>query len=776
MIADTGITSSRAASPYDDPSRMGGIAPDMPAAKPRSSLDNQKARQLLVRLKNWYQAELDCQAANRYQMALDAMYYDSLQWSEEDAQFLLDRGQAPVVYNEVKPTVDWLIGTERRTRIDYKVLPRRKEESGLAEVKTKLLKYLSDTNSSAFHRSRAFASACKAGVGWLEVGIRGDESDEPLFYRAEDWRYMLYDSQAVEPDLSDARYLFRWKWLDLDIAKEMFRDRQEHVARSAVLAGQVTEEDTEYYLGAHVTEPGRDYPRTGKYRPFDSSAVDHHRDRVKVIEAWYRIPKRKAVLRGGPLSGHAYEEENPVHARALEDGASVYDGLVMEVRCAIYVESGLLYDGPSPYLHGRFPFVPLWAYRRTLDNAPYSPIRVMRDSQDSLNKRGSKALWIMSSNRVLMEDGAVDDIEQLRDEVARPDAIIIKNRGKELSIDRDVQLAEEHLRLMDRDALAIRNAGGVTAENLGRQTNADSGKAIIARQDQGGVITSELFDNLRQASQWAGEIELSLIEQFFTDEKVVRLVGDRGNASFVAINHRDPSTGEVLNDITASKADFVISQQDYRDTMRIAMFESLFEIVGRLAQMNPNVALNLLDLVVEMADVPNRDELVARIRQLNGQRDPESDPSPEEQQQQQMQAMAMQAQQQMMMASQQAELAKVQAEISKLGSDAEKARAESINKRLEAMYSALQSAQIVAQAPGAAVMADEIMKGAGFDDQGLQPEKRMIAQAAQQIAGNPPIPSSQPQAPLPQEPSSFAGERRGIETLRNDGLMNQPGA
>jgi chemotaxis protein histidine kinase CheA len=280
----------------------------------------------------------------------------------------------------------------------------------------------------------------------------------------------------------------------------------------------------------------------------------------------------------------------------------------------------------------------------------------------------------------------------------------------------------------------------------------------------------------------------------------------------VEINQPNPETGAILNDVTSTKADFVVSQQDYRDSLRLAMFESLFEIVGRLAQMNPEVALNLLDLVVEMADVPNRDELVARIRQLNGQRDPDSEPTPEEQQQMAQQAAMEQAQQQLAMAQMEATVAKLQAEVDKVKADQEKAQAESINKRLEAMYSALQSAQIVAQAPGAAVMADEIMKGAGFDDPVLRQEQAMIQEAAaqQQVAmqqqsamqqqaqqqamaeqqaaaqaeqqalagmqsmpgpGNPLAGAQMPASPAPDDPSALEGVRRGIETPQNDGLM-----
>ncbi len=50
------------------------------------------------------------------------------------------------MFNEVKPTIDWIIGTERRTRVDYKILPREKDDEALAEIKTKLMKYVSDAN------------------------------------------------------------------------------------------------------------------------------------------------------------------------------------------------------------------------------------------------------------------------------------------------------------------------------------------------------------------------------------------------------------------------------------------------------------------------------------------------------------------------------------------------------------------------------------------------------------------------------------------------------
>lgn len=773
-VNDDGITESRAKGPWEEPDEE--MTDEETSTE--DPLDSPEANRLLNKLRDWFDQESRRQAHNRFQMAMDEDYYDSLQWSEEDAAALLERGQSPTVYNEIKPAIDWMIGTERRTRVDYKVLPRRKEGGRDAELKTELMKYLSDVNDEPFHRSETFSQVVKAGLGWIEVGVRGDDTDEPVFYRSQNWRYMLYDSNGVSRDLSDARYLFRWKYVDMDIAEAYFPERKSIIKQSCTDGTDITrEEDADlWYMGTRVTEPGHDYASSsfGKYQPYDGSAFAHStRERVKLIECWYRAPRKVEYYSDGPYAGEMVSPELDMLEEASQ--SSIYDKIEMEVRVAIYSDAGLLYEGPSPYKHGRFPFVPAWGYRRARDNAPYGPIRAMRDSQDSLNKRGSKALWILSSNRIVMENGAVEDIELLREEAARPDGVIIKNPGTELVLDRDVQLAREHLMLMERDAQYLRNVSGVTAENLGRQTNADSGTAISARQEQGATVTTELFDNFRYAIQQAGKIQLALVEQFYTEPKSVRVRKGNGDSNFVDVNQPDPRTGQ-MNDITAFQADYIVSEQNYKDSLRAAMFESLFEIVSRLAQMTPEVALNLLDLLVDTADVPNREELVSRIRQINGQRDPDREPTPEE-------LAAAQQKQALQEEHQRLTLDQLRAELDATLAKADKMRSDAINKRLDALYASIQSGQIVATIPGIAPIADDIARSAGFRDQtpevDAEDHQRMAeATQAQAMAEQAAMEQAmveqqsmnviQPDA-QPQDPNE--GQRAGIETPENDGVM-----
>jgi hypothetical protein len=91
----------------------------------------------------------------------------------------------------------------------------------------------------------------KVGVGWLEDGARGDTDEEPLYSRYESWRNIIWDSSGVERNGSDWRYLYRWKWIDLDIALVDLAGPGRQAAKAAVAANLFGNEDDDdfWYLG-----------------------------------------------------------------------------------------------------------------------------------------------------------------------------------------------------------------------------------------------------------------------------------------------------------------------------------------------------------------------------------------------------------------------------------------------------------------------------------------------------------------------------------------------
>lgn len=725
-----------------DPWSRAGSGDESTKGKRVHPLDSVEEQGHHTRLKGVYESELDRQGTNRADMARDEDFYDNLQWREDDAQELKERGQVPLVYNVISSSVNWVIGTEKRGRTDYKVLPRRADAGKPAERKSQLMKYLSDVNRSPFARSRAFEDCVKVGIGWLEVGSQDESDGEAVVVRYESWRNVLWDSASHQQDLSDCRYVFRTKWVDLDVAIAMFPDRK-GILTSSVNTDHTWSADSE---GDEVMDSMESaLNSSGSNRSF---SFEYQRERVRLIECWYLRPTQAHVMIGGDFNGELFDVNDPApaHVADIEAGnaRAMPKKAKMTMHVGIFCSKGMLYHDVSPYRHNRFPFTPIWCYRRGRDGQPYGMIRGMRDIQEDINKRASKALWILSSNKTIMDEGAVDDLDTFAEEVARPDAIIVKKAGKQLELNADRELAPAHLDLMQRSISMIQSLSGVTDENMGRKTNATSGIAIQSRQEQGSMSTAGIFDNLRYAVQVHGEKELAMIEQYFTEEKMFRITNMRGTPQYISVNDGTPE-----NDITRTKADYVISEEDWRATVRQAQTQELLELLQQLAPVAPQMAITLLDLVVESMDVPSREEIVKRIRQQTGMRDPDApELTPEEQQAEAAKQALQQKQQELQMRDAEATIQGKEARAQRDATAAQKDQA-SIKQILSTLAgtnvdtqaAAIAAAFTAVQNPGIVPVADRILHESGFTsrtedehNQAAQAEAEQQAQLQQQQA------------------------------------------
>jgi hypothetical protein len=616
------------------------------ARRAREELTNRHRRMVSL-----WRREVTLQAPERFQKVLDADFVDGYQWDPSEAAELIERGQAPTVYNVIKPRILWLTGTEKRTRIEAKVLPRSQDDEQQAEVKGKLLKYINDVNRAQFARSAAFQQAVTVGVGWLEDTINPSPTAELLYSGCVHWRE-IWDDSANRPlpgQSNEAqRYLFRRKVVDLDVAQQMFPKYAEALRRdSSNLDVQAFESDA-YYMGERLgAGSGSDNPSfaldsTSRYQTSrifaEQSLIDGSRPRVALIEAWYRKPQRVKMLRIEGGESVLYDKANPEHETALRSGqAMLVDHMRMQMHLMVMTETVALHDGPAPFNHNKFPYTEIVCYARDRTGERYGVVRDIRDPQEALNKRESKALFEASANQVVAEAGAVEDEDAARREIQRPDAWITVKRDKRFEVVDRKGVAAVHLDMAVRDMQFVEIASGVRDENLGAETNASSGKAILARQQQGAVTTAGLFDNLRYAIQLQGEKQLSLVEQFYTAQRVVRIVGQKAPIEWLPINDSDPLTGEPINDISRRNADFLVNDQDYRRDWQTAAVESIMDLLAKTMQTNPQAGFALLDLVIDATpDLPNKAEFLARIRKLNGQSDPAAKQTPEQQQAQQM--------------------------------------------------------------------------------------------------------------------------------------------
>lgn len=720
------------------------------------ALDMPAAVELHNKLLDSYVRELDRQYQNRNDMAIDEDYYDNIHWDEADAQTVRDRGQVPIVFNVISTAVNWVLGTEKRSRTDFHILPRRKEDSKPAERKSQILKYLSDCNRSPFHRSRGFADAVKVGLGWLEDAYEPDGDGEELVDRYESWRAMLWDSAGIELDLTDARYVYRTKWVDLDIAVAIFPERRGLLELSA------RDNEPMFSASHNFGDQAMDAAEIEAERANSpNNQINRYaRKRVRIIECWYKTPRQLPKMSGGLFSGELYDERSPGHQEQIVSGeAEAVTKQLMRMHCALFTTAGMLWDGPSPYRHNKFPFTPIWGNRRGKDGLPYGMIRGLRDINDDINKRASKAQFLLSARQVLIEADVVEDHDETAAEIARPDAYVVVKSGSlgknAIKIETGREMAEAEFKIMAHDISMIQTASGVTDENQGRKTNATSGIAIERRQDQGALSTAHFFDNLRFALQVQGEKKLSLVEQFMTDQKQFRITNMRGKPEYITVNDGLPE-----NDIVRSKADYVITEADWRSSMRESAAAELMDLMVKLAPASPQLVMVMLDLVIESTDIHNRDEIVRRVREITGMADPDAEePTPAQIARQEQAAKDSDLAERM----KDAELQRLQSEAMKNQATAEKTKADAARSNLDSIGGKTRGAiDIVADmmaGPQLAAPADELLRDAGYV--GRSEKEAALADAQSVIASQP-----QPQAP----PVGVTGAEPAAEAAPTVGL------
>jgi len=514
-------------------------------------------------------------------------------------------------------------GSEKKARAEYKALPRTEEDLQGSEVLEKCMKFEMDLNHGNAIYSKCFEEAAKAGISWASWEKDWDPLRGDLILTHIHRRQMLYDPHAQHPLLDDARYLLRQKFVPVEVAKALwpkFADWFE--TKTTTPTKDAFEDDTARggELYEHTGGTGDIHGSVRQWEADKDEWLDEDGNRVLMVECQYKVPRTALIVHHQDGTKEVYDENDRSQLMALMGGlATIKPGVIQEVWELLMCGDLIIYNRKQEANHNHYKWVPLIAFRDDKNGHPYGLIRQMRDPQEDLNKRLSKALHAMNTTRVIYEEGAIHDDTDIEIEAARPDSIIKLNPDSmnRVKIDRDTGMAKEQIEVARLDRLAIQEISGINMETMGLETNATSGRAIYLRQAQGNTIIANLFDAFRLFKLRLGYILASLIQQYYGPGKVIRITDELGAPEFMPVNQTlvDPETGKtyIRNDITRIKYDIVIGEKPFSDTVRQAMMQQVMEMVSKLP---PDIGVFLLDLVFENSDVPGREKFVQRIREI----------------------------------------------------------------------------------------------------------------------------------------------------------------
>jgi hypothetical protein len=722
----------------------------------------------LAQYTNWL-LEIQNQPAWRAKADKEMDYVDGNQLDSELLQKMQQLGIPPAIEPLIGPAIDAVLGFEAKTRTDWRVTPEGdKSGDDVAKALNYKLNQAERTSGADRACSDAFKPQVSVGLGWVEVSRETNPFKFPYRCKAVHRNEIFWDWLAKEPDLSDARYLIRRRWADGAQVALKFPHKKELIRMAS---GNAAWTDQFYTMNEGGTVPNlhNDAVQERGWSIEEQEWRDVSTGRVCLFETWYRKWEEVVVIR--LLDGRVveYNKTNTVHTVAIAAGvAKPQRHVIPRMYVAFWMGPHKLYEGPSPYRHTDFPYVPFWGKREDRTNVPYGSVRGMMYLQDNVNSAIAKIRWGLSAVRTERTKGAVEMTDEaFRQQIARPDADIVLDAahmakpGARFEVKRDFQLNEQQYKMLGDSRLGIQRSSGITASFQGQTGTARSGVQESTQIEQTTQQLADTMDNFRFGRTKVGDLLLSMIIEDLIGKKNEKVV-IRGNAITkdreVLLNV--PKVDEELgihyldNDVERVRAKVALSDVPSTPSFRAQQLQAMSEA---FKAMPPEYQAIALPHLLNLMDIPNREEIIQQIQLAQGSESPEQiqgriDKAVEE-------ALA---KAQFDLKHRELDLKyspeRMRAEISKLMS-------ETVLKGVQAAFAAMQAGGQIAAMPQIAPIADAVMQSSGYQrpvPAGVDPNYPQPVVAPAAVV--PPVrENTSPQMP-PVPASAVAGADQGIET------------
>lgn len=589
------------------------------------------------------------------------------QWDPADLQKLRKEKRVISTFNLVKPVVDFVAGYQKEREQDYRAFPRGSEDEQLGRLMTANLRYAMDMTRGPHIFHQGFRKGLIGGQAVFEVAHSFDLTDDMLegdvqlhilenntwghepgarLYTRNDaeWQYKLI---WTTPDNAARRWPQHEAVLQPGANRNWLREDPRSTGVPQHLMDELVDEDTgririlQYWYRVPVEVALLVDSRTGDVRRFESE--DQAEEELRKIHdtagataaSQFSIEKARsqsALING--LTGQIHKFRKPEHAEeALErvrtqagSEATQHFELVVRPTTALRVANicgwELLDDGPSPYgADWRFPFVPFTCYQDTDDlNSVKGIVRDIKDPQrevnwhhatmlDTIVKGPKGGVWLSKQDQV--------DIEKLKAQYAKP-GFIGEYAGSPPIPVQPQMLSPGDMELLQFGIDSIMRIAGVNAEMMGQTTQKTvSGRAIQSRQAGGLVGIGSLLLNWTETKQLVGELLLRRIQQYYSPEKMDRIIGQQQRILQQAgilgpESIPDEQMYEYFKELKQIDMDIVVDFQEVSPTARAAVATQMMQFKAAGAPIP-------LELIVEASDIPFSKEIIAALKKQGEQ-------------------------------------------------------------------------------------------------------------------------------------------------------------
>jgi hypothetical protein len=481
-----------------------------------------------------------------------------------------------------------ICGYQRQHRKSTTVTPVESAAQATADQFTKLLYHVNSHGNVLETISEAFEGAVTSGMNLLSTWIdytrdpvNGDIKVDNVSYNG-----YLIDPYFKKKDMSDCNSLWTRKYLTRNQVMALLPGREDEIKG---LSGWGN--------------------RDGKFQ-FQPEAYNYgQQDLIIYDEFWYNSSRTQQVIvdteSGETIEWRGADDD-------LNDFLHMYPQTIVvkneipSVKLAIVVQGKVMYHGPNPMGIDSYPFVPVWCYYHP--EIPYFPWRIqgvvrgIRDAQYLYNRR-------MITSLDILESQITSGWKYKENALVNPKDVYLQGQGRGLAIKAEAQMTDAEqimapqippsmIQLSDILGNELAQISGVNEELLGSSSDDKAGILSMLRQGAGLVTLQTIFDNLDQSQKMLGKLHLEMIQASWTPGKVARIIGEEPSPEFY--------------NRAFSKYDAVVEEAPLTSTQKqMALQQALY-----LKELGVPIPT---EYILENMQLPNKDELIQKIIQQEGE-------------------------------------------------------------------------------------------------------------------------------------------------------------
>lgn len=550
---------------------------------------------LLVEARKRYHLATEYEQRNWDEALDDLRFLADDQWPEEARRMREPKGKPKrpcLTINLTRKFVRSVTGEIRMNRPAIKVRPADDaSDKDLAKVFTGIIRNIeiqSKAQQSAYITAAHNAAAC--GMGHFRIVTEYSDNDgfeqDIRIKRIRNPFAVVWDPGANELTKRDANYCFFVERMP----KEEFKAKFPKASTTDFeIEGQKIEFLTEW---------------------FDT-------DSIRVAEYWVKKPVKKklALMQDGKTLEVTDANKAEIEAQQPKRYRDVQSHKVVQY----LINGSEILEGPTDWPGKDIPIIPVIGEEVYVGEEVVRSgiVRNLKDPQRMYNYHASAAVETIALSPKAPFIGTVDQFEGQEKNWEQANtlnlAYLAYNRDGDAPAPQRQQPPTANLasiQMAQMSADNMKDTSGIYDAGLGARSNETSGKAILARKQEGDIGSYVYTDNLALAIGYAGEILVDIIPQIYDTERVIRVLGEDDSAEFVAVNQLDPMTGELINDLSAGEYDVTVETGPSFSTKRQEAQESMLQFL----QSAPETAALAMDLLVKNFDWPGADTLAERFK------------------------------------------------------------------------------------------------------------------------------------------------------------------